>query len=582
MDLLLSLPDGGPVRVSRLSADDSEEQGILFVEQLPYKPTACAWHPSGRALAVGDDEGNVFILNADAEEDRRIRELQRLNGTAVAALEWVKFVPESCVLPCGVFGIGKFPVEDVAGSDPSKESLLASLSRSGHLAYIADGSLPLADIRLPRDLNETFCLACMSPTGRHLIAGSVSNSVWRLWLVDSSVLANSSRHISEVIRLQKRALDLMKVVHASIENCTIAWKSHVTEFKSKLGDSDIAACLIAAKTSLTADSKLRSHILESLTPAKLIKWEREDSAVVETMLTAVIIKADMCVETLFLISLELQNMTSRRLAFLGIDDAADKFVASVKVLRNRLREFQSSVRLNAASCRAFFQLATAWFGGPQPEPNLITALFTARFDPFEQPPDASVKASLKAVECCIVAMLTDQRVQLSESVVCNSSPICLGECASMPAIQWKQDDTFNIVWIQNHTKLHISNCDIGGGARKAVIDLDSQPGEWNCVSAYSEDEVCLVVTLAGGLSSISLLDLREVSLTTVEMKNIADSDVFGIDANQLHEAVRAQQLPSEFCRPESLCTSSSRKLASLIANGRMITLDMQPDDEDNN
>ena len=582
MDLLLSLPDGGPVKVSRLSVDDTEDQGILFVEQLPYKATASSWHPSGRALAVGDEEGNVFILNADSEEDRRIRELQKLNGTAVAAMEWSKFAPATSVLPAWVFGMGKLPLGTVPAVDPSKESLLVSLSRTGHLAYIVDGSLPIADIRLPRNDDETYCLASMSPTGRHLIAGSVANEAWTLWLVDSSSLASNSRGISDAIRLEERALHLMKAVHATLESSALTLKAHSEEFRSRLGDCDMATSLSATKANYAAESKLRSHILETLTPAKLVKWEREDSAAMENMVSAIIVNADMCVEGLFLACLELQSLSSHRLAFLGIDGSADKLVSSVTRLRRELREFQQIIRLHAASSRAFFQLATAWLGGPQPEKNLLDCLFSGRFCPFENPCDSELRASLKAVESCIVALLTDQRLRVSESLVCNSTAILLGKSSCQPVIQWKQDDLLNICWIEQQSKLHISSVSMYGTAKKAVIDLDAQGGSWNCLSAYSDDELCLVVTVATGLSSISLLDIRELPMKAIETTNIAASDGFIVDVNQLHDSVRAQQLPIEFCQPESLCTSSSRKLASVVANGRMITLDMQPDEEDDN
>ena len=88
MDLLLNIPIDGPVTVTRLIVDDAEESGLVFTEQLPFKPTAAAWHPSGRALAVGDSDGNIFGLNADVGEERRIMEIQKLTGTSIASMQW--------------------------------------------------------------------------------------------------------------------------------------------------------------------------------------------------------------------------------------------------------------------------------------------------------------------------------------------------------------------------------------------------------------------------------------------------------------------------------------------------------------
>jgi hypothetical protein len=46
--------------------------------------------------------------------------------------------------------------------------------------------------------------------------------------------------------------------------------------------------------------------------------------------------------------------------------------------------------------------------------------------------------------------------------------------------------------------------------------------------------------------------------------------------------VRPQQLPAHFCLPHSLTACGSRKLASLFADGRLLTLDMQPEEDEDN
>jgi hypothetical protein len=100
---------------------------------------------------------------------------------------------------------------------------------------------------------------------------------------------------------------------------------------------------------------------------------------------------------------------------------------------------------------------------------------------------------------------------------------------------------------------------------------------WLQFTSY-RDEICACVGNDGG-SSVCLMSLDCVrpvdgwaEISAVESYRIPVDDLCS-------DCVKAQQLPVGFEEIHGLAVSSTRKLASVLGSTRLITIDLEPQDE---
>jgi hypothetical protein len=589
MDLLavLSSADESAVSVHRLLPDDDEP--YLFHEQLPFAASAVGWHPSGRELAVGDVHGNVFILTAEPEDERRLHEVQKLHGSAVASLCWISFgaiLPEDSVrLPSSFYSYAKLPLASIDGhaSEPSfpPSSLLASLSESGHISFLVDGWLPVADIRLPTTDGCTHVDLALHPGSTEVVTLAHDNlnpHDYIVYILDTRSLGKAQSAIQLTAEIERDALNVLKRLHTLTEHCSRLLSMLHEEFTTKID--------ISGLSSATPKPTI-ARIDEIFSAAKLTKWEKRLSELLDELLVHCFVNFEILADEFMIIACELKTCCATKLPSESVKLEVRKFAHEFKLKFHAYKEV----------CRLVNDVVIHSDGlGDRPFKSIADAASSGIFDQLQT---TTLKAVIKTAEIGIHQFLANERERNSTGLKIDA---CFKVSGAMvrPALTWKlspmarkpepeiPDFFLEFLWVSGENKnlLHVVRIDseqIGQGGlssqgqiRKVVLDMGDM-SSWLQFTSY-RDEICACVGNDGG-SSVCLMSLDCVrpvdgwaEISAVESYRIPVDDLCS-------DCVKAQQLPVGFEEIHGLAVSSTRKLASVLGSTRLITIDLEPQDE---
>lgn len=136
-DALAFAPGGDRLAVSSLSKEAAVQVrgldgGIAHSFALPVAPYALAWHPDGRQLAAGGDDGRIFLLNLDSPETEP-EVFERHQGAAVS----LAFHPDGDLLASASWD-GTLRLWNVGTGEPL---VRAPCPQAGRLRFSRDGRL---------------------------------------------------------------------------------------------------------------------------------------------------------------------------------------------------------------------------------------------------------------------------------------------------------------------------------------------------------------------------------------------------------------------------------------------------------
>ena len=607
MDLLLTVPEvSGGVEVWRLIED--EESPLLFSEQLPFQSQAVVWHPEGRKLAVGDIGGNVFILSAE-EDERRVGELQKLHGCAISAIDWIQVgtkgssdtlrnirsisTSESPHSPF-FYILNKLPGESV--TTLSAPSILVSLSKNGHLAFVWDASLPIGDIKLPRTSdNQRFC---------GISAGSQATAViseiegeWFLSTIEHGILRENGPLLAKIAFVEQLVLETLKNYHSLLDTqITRNFNSTIDDLKAKLGGitgDELIENLLQSLAGSTC--RLSSFFQESFSAHKFAAWESAAVEGLEAVLSALIIQGELFLDKLVI----LVNEIGKEQKFWN-EDSHFELTKSLSSVRLVHRQTIQIARQEYHAIRCFLLIAKGWVDSAalpleESRNNWFETLLTT-----ESPAagigilkslgkentagiigENKLKETLKNLESVTLNFLTEQRRSIS-GLIQMGRLMKLGPAKNQPVCKWRSDDCLEVLWVED-VLLHFVRMRLPSyTCEKVVLHSQMHGGIWSHCALHREFEIAVCVTHASA-TSFCLVDLRRQPWLSVTPDDIQKSiGCIVAPERMLEDDIRAQQLPVNFCEPENLVVSPARNLASVYKAGRLVTIDLLPEEDEEN
>ena len=617
MDLMASLssdPTNHSISVWRLIDDKQSGSPLLFSEKVPFAPTAVGWVPDKRGLTVGDATGNVFVF--DAERKRTI-ELQKVHECAISSLHWrdggfsIKSGSNSFKLPrilpiplsIGDGSVGPAePDPQVLSNDglasTGKSTILSVLGSNGRVQLYFGGSIPVGELSIPDlfngdDADVSFKRCELSPDLGSLAVLSEPGGR-SVYLVSTGLLRLRRRELAELAMAESDIFWLMKELQTSLASVQRVLEPIFDDFSSSFGNviGELDDELIDTIASGAAPPVFIQEVIKrELTGAKLSKISKSILSGLDFFASVLVTRIGVLVDHLALRVAEVSELSCARTKFrpLGLESADDlvKKVAEIKHFVAKLvRETQSvfvairvvahwveravdqaddqpnSQRYSAVPERAAVERGVIYL---RKSPKILTEM--KNFLNF-----SALELLLAGLQNMYVSQLSGQRRAIgSKFTPVRSFSFPSSAPSGAADMIWDDGGAVKLVWADSDSAVTLSVVTINGDDVERLL-FSSPPGSvWNLPKFYDQNQVCVLLVHDGGFASVCLLTVAGWPAgATVEPAEYGFPTFFV-----------AQQLPAAFSLPEAMEVSASRGLCSVQAAGRVLTLDLDGDDEDN-
>jgi hypothetical protein len=607
MDLLGVIPADAQslsVSVYRLIDDKQTGSPLLFIEKVPFPPTAIAWVPDKRGLTVGDANGNVFVF--DAERQRTI-ELQKVHDCAIRSIDWVEVADENkslfddrihhSRLPSLVATPASFQQffgdvsataqeghiddserlvnESLASSD--RQTFMSVLGEQGNIQMYHGGSIPVCEFSVPNLFQETrersqyFSSAQLSPDLSSLAVLVEDISELHVYLVNTALLRFRRRELFKLCRIESDTDYLLRQLNACMSTVERAVSSTLEDFDSSLGSiiGDIDEELLRDMQSGQHGAFLQDFLSREFSaPGKLTKLARTTLCCLDYLVVMLISRARVIVNHLVLNFSDLSELgLDVKFLCFGIHNARELLQMSQK-MRSHLDLVIDQVQDMSFVLKHVF----VWLETGAPISSSETHLIMRR-NPAVISSIKSLIGSLtvlsegKDLELLHLSLLSNQR----RAIASRMTPLKLvsfpRETISRAQIAWS-DEKLDLCYIDQTLVL----CRIVRGEVTTRLEFEApERSEWKFARLYKSGEICTLLIHQDKSVSVCLLDFSSWLNSTRRLT----PDDYGFPAFFI-----AQQLPPGSAAV-GLGVSGPRGLCSVhLEGGRMVTLDLENADDD--
>ena len=629
MDLLATLSSDGAnphVSVWRLIEDKQSNSALLFSEKIPFKGTSVAWVPDKRSLAVGDTNGNVFVYDAECQ---RSIELQKVQDCAISSLQWIEVgntddeatsrfskLP-SLSLPFTTISnlIGDITSTQTGDDIPpfiECDSLgcgktfivMGVLGVRGKTSLYAGGSIPIAEFSIEDTTSSSnFADLYISPDISSICTTCISeHSTCSIVMVNSAILKLRSRELYRLTSRQARCHWLLKNIHLCLEILQRATQSSSEDLQSFVDLLDLEEFLVPESHD-TPPGWTQSYSL-----GKLLKLARSSLNFLDYLAVSLVSTITNWIDHLTMTISDIVDMSRvpSKYGAIHVQPLIDHLTVLRKILNDCIFQIQRQSRI----FKWIFYQTQNWIlskksSSDNDDPLLINLRITdvmndeaARailksctssqdlsprhvFEKFS----ASLVEVCKSIEESLCAIQSNQRkiigshlVESARFEITGSDLVCC----------WSTRDQLDFVYTENGDLLFSSIFKNYSTNKNEYIRMGTRRFQapeslvWRLPQFYREKKICAILEHGQGVS----IALVSTSSTEVDSHDMASLDamkeiVMTPEIYGVPNRLMAQQLP-EMLKYSSLVVSASRGLCSIHSStsGRLITLDLEPDPND--
>jgi hypothetical protein len=474
MDLIVTISCFG-LSVWRLISGD--ESPLVFFEQLPFRPSAVDWSPTGREVAVGDEKGNIFVYSADREDSRRLWDLELLHKDEIVSLQWQNFTIRR-----------KPDLEMIFSNDSDADqpvSLLSSLCKAGVIFFSLNGNVPLRFSTVSVQASS-LGLHMLSPSKSFLAVKSsqkekVAVTFWR-----TNFLNTEKNELTEAMSYRLELSSLFMRFETQIQEIVriMSLTAGPLKFKSALDEGFL-------RLSVSLTSALNK--LEFLTSQYQFCQSQSSLALMK--------------ESIRNLKDVLKKCTKNKDSEGIVDYTSALMVTFGNTRRTLVEDFNNN------------------------------SVFSMDLEHFK-----------------------NVTIGVAEAFV----------------FDWAEETNFQVLFTdKDRFNLYIGSISVQSDSfSKTVIDAERYGSRWHLVSLYSTEELCALVSHAG-IISICLVRYTESTKYYQDLNLFEDSITASLDI-EMTDSVKAQQVGVEYV--DKLTVSEHRKLATIYGDGRLITLDLAPEE----
>ena len=585
MDLLSALPvdeENPSISVLRLINDKHTNSPLLFSEKLPFPGTTTAWVPDKRSLAVGDTMGNVFVY--DAERQRTI-ELQKVHKGPISCLDWLTLKSISDDFSVSTLsGCHKLPAiysippsfhqastEWIPGQTesgpPSEEgslvncdslansdrvTILSVLGESGRLSLYYGGSIPICEISVP-DLTgvgggDVFVDVSISPDLSSIAVLSTRGGETTLHLLNSSILRWRLQSLIPLCRVESRIHWLLRQLNAGILEVTRAVSAQVTELNAIVAEP------------------LEHH---------LGKTQKSVFQLLDYLSTVLTSRLGVLVAHLQLAIGELAEMAAWKTRFGSLIGNVDALRDATNSIHRHLEGHTRNVLDMCVIFRVFFSNKIPQNEAPPDlPPSEESVAFTSGQSPIIRCCFDDVLEACRDCEAQYVAILSGQRRAVGTAIEVGKIFSFQAKAVCMRRMQ--SADTLALVWVEEAALVLTKMGD--GGVRRFEFQAPEN-SIWAFPNFYKDEKICALLKRVvdgahdGAQESISVCLLDTLHHTSTAGPVVIRAEEYGYAAYW-----EAQQLPAWCMGATAVCVSAPRGLCSVYADGKLLTLDLEPDE----
>jgi len=607
MDLLAVLPcdpSNMSVSVYRLINDKQSGSALLFSEKIPFTASCVSWVPDKRSLAIGDVAGNVFVY--DAERQRSV-ELQRVHECRIASMSWVaqglsasfdfsnfsgaSKLPNIYATPItvaqlvGEVGSGSTSDANVDESErlvndslakSDKATFLTVMGENGRIQIYYGGSIPVAEFSVPGlfgSINTTnFTIVSMSENFKTVAALAQGSEVY---LINTGLLYFKKKEIARVCKLESDLHWLLKQLSVSVGAINRAVQSSLEEFDNQIGQYVVGDL---------EDLKAGKNFSSSLSAAKVTKLGRSTLLSLDFMTSTLLTRVGVILDHITLVCCELSDSSESQWKYsvLGlIPSLCDDILAQARKMVVLFEKKLNSVQKCSISVRALqFWLESA-LDVPAAQrlvPSLSEKDKTAETEWNSKLEDLSDFSDLlkesKSLETYYVQLLSHQRRSIASRIA--PLRVIAFPQEEVTCMRWAEcsEDQLEMCWTKRDLLVYVSVNTLSGEIQKRLEFSAPTDSVWRSPQFYKSDKICVLLIHA---NSTSICLLTFTNFFSSSFSQLSPSE-YGFPSSFV-----AQQLPHVYAQSSVLEVSSERGLASAYtAEGRMITLDLEKCDDENN
>jgi hypothetical protein len=611
------------VAVWRLINDKQTNSPLLFTEKIPFPGTSLAWVPDKRSLTVGDSAGNVFVY--DAERQRTI-ELQKVHDAPISHVDWLdlglldsRFTsnhhklppisqPASSISsvvgdqPSAILGSTN-PDTDVAHQSPIQCDTLAFTDRvtfmtvlglNGQLSMYYGGSIPIAEIALPNAEQTAYISAHVSPDLSNILVVSESGDSCRIDQINSGIVKLRKNEIIRLARIETRIHWLLKLINIGVDVIQRAVVQSIDEYHGLVDgllNNDHGNYLHAC---LFGQENMEIDSVGQITMAKTVKISRSTLNCIDYLTITLSSNVGIQIDHL---SMAITELVDPRFAFLGIPiDVTRPLLEQVSGIRKKFYSLLNRLHDQSRLFKVLFSRIEKFIGGTEPLDSLIANLKTPL------PCDAVIKdladrtsstdlgdllslrntineingaiVGCKRLEEMYLSLLSYQRRVIGRKFLFGPTRASMPKIIRPVQVEWTCSDEYRMTWVNDGNISIFLN-------GKLHVYLPPERAKFLFSQFYRNGRLCVVLKHPETVSIATIdvsVDTTEDSVSarpTAEIVVTHSPDEYG-----LKSVLLAQQLPPGYMDVTGFEVSPSRGICSIYSAGRMITLDLEPDDDD--